>query len=147
MKKFSKNQHSTMNELNITPLLDLAFVLLVIFIISTAPMVNDLDMNLPPRTQAPKPAAAKKPNLIIVEADGRIFFNGAQMPLAQLNADLKQMAREDTNTSVVVHGDKAVVYQNMIAVFDVLQQANVTKVGLAPERPSAAPPAPPQSPN
>ena len=140
MKKFSKSQHSTMNELNITPLLDLAFVLLVIFIISTAPMVNDLDMNLPPRTKAPKPAAAKKPNLIIVEADGRIFFNGAQVPLAQLHQDLRQMAREDTNTSVVVHGDSAVIYQNMVSVFDVLQQANVTKVGLATERPTAATP-------
>jgi biopolymer transport protein ExbD len=139
MKKFSKSQHSTMNELNITPLLDLAFVLLVIFIISTAPMVNDLDMNLPPRTQAPKPAAAKKPNLIIVESDGRVFFNGQETPLPQLRQDLTQMARADTNTSVVVHGDLAVVYQNMISVFDMLQQANVTKVGLATERPISAP--------
>ena len=138
MKKFSKSQHSTMNELNITPLLDLAFVLLVIFIISTAPMVNDLDMNLPPRSQAPKAAAAKKPNLIIVEADGRIMFNGDQAQLPDLGKNLARMAREDTNTSVVVYGDLAVVYQNMVSVFDVLQQANVTKVGLATERPLAA---------
>jgi len=131
-----------MHELNITPLLDLAFVLLVIFIISTAPMVNDLDMNLPPRTNVPKPADAKKPNLIIVEADGRIMFNGKQTALTNLHSQLRQMAREDTNTSVVVHGDLAVVYQNMVNVFDVIQQANVTKVGLAPERPAGAAPPP-----
>lgn len=136
-----------MNELNITPLLDLAFVLLVIFIIATAPMVNDLDMNLPARTKAPKPAAAQKPNLIIVEADGRIMFNGKQVQLAQLHRDLARMAREDTNTSVVVHGDSAVVYQNMVSLFDVLQQANVTKVGLATERPSGAPAPAPASAN
>ena len=142
MKKFSKSQHSTMNELNITPLLDLAFVLLVIFIITTAPMVNDLDLNLPPRTQAPKPAADKKPNLIIVEADGRVIFNGKQVELPVLRQDLARMARADTNTSVVVHGDLAAVYQNMVNLFDILQQANVTKVGLATERPVGAPPPP-----
>jgi biopolymer transport protein ExbD len=145
MKKFSKSQHSTMNELNITPLLDLAFVLLVIFIISTAPMVNDLDMNLPPRSQAPKAAAAKKPNLIVVESDGRILFNGSLVQLPNLGKDLSRMTRTDTNTSVVVYGDLAVVYQNMVSVFDMLQQANVTKVGLATERPSAGPASPTSS--
>ena len=47
MKKFSKGHHSSLNELNITPLLDLAFVLLVIFIITTPQLSNDLEMNLP----------------------------------------------------------------------------------------------------
>lgn len=145
MKKFSKSQHSTMNELNITPLLDLAFVLLVIFIISTAPMVNDLDMNLPTRGAAPKAAAARKPNLIIVESDGRIVFNGSQVQLPDLGRDLARLAREDTNTSVVVFGDLAVVYQNMVSVFDTLQQANVTKVGLATERPGSASTPPPSN--
>ena len=60
MKKTSKRGHSTMNELNITPLLDLVFVLLVIFIITTPQMVNNLEMTLPsgkppPRTNEPKP--------------------------------------------------------------------------------------------
>ena len=114
MKKFSKSHHSSMHELNITPLLDLAFVLLVIFIISTAPMVNDLDLNLPPRLQAAKPADAKKPNMIIVEADGSIMFNNKKTELTDLHSVLRQMAREDTNTSVVVHGDLAVIYQNMV---------------------------------
>ena len=138
LKKFSKSHHSTMNELNITPLLDLAFVLLVIFIISTAPMANDLDLNLPnrnkPKTQAPQ----KKPNYIIVEADGHILFNGQTVELAVLFEDLRKMKQTDPDTSVVVHGDNGVVYQNMVNVLDVLQQADVTKVGLATERPSAA---------
>jgi len=137
LKKFSKSQHSTMNELNITPLLDLAFVLLVIFIISTAPMANDLDMNLPNR-EKPKTPAKQKPNYIVVEADGRILFNGRQVELATLFQDLRQLKQADPDTGVVVHGDNGVVYQNVINVLDVLQQADVTKVGLATERPSAA---------
>jgi biopolymer transport protein ExbD len=47
VKKFSQGHHSSLNELNITPLLDLAFVLLVIFIITTPQLSNDLEMNLP----------------------------------------------------------------------------------------------------
>src|SRR5260370_9213748 len=74
MKKYSKSHHGTMHELNITPLLDLAFVLLVIFIITTTPMVNDLDLNLPTRNPAPK-AAPQKTTYIIDEPDGRIFLH------------------------------------------------------------------------
>jgi biopolymer transport protein ExbD len=137
MKKFSKSHHGTMNELNITPLLDLAFVLLVIFIISTAPMVNDLDLNLPTKNKAPQ-AAAKKPHFLIVESDGRIFFDGQKVEIAPLRAYLVRLREQDKDTSVVVHGDAAVTYQVMVDVFDALQQAEVKKVGLATERPSAA---------
>ena len=137
MKKFSKSHHGTMHELNITPLLDLAFVLLVIFIIATTPMVNDLDLNLPTKSTAQKPQA-QKPNFLIIEADGRIFLNGKQEELGALHHDLLYMKRQNPDTSVVVHGDSAVLYQRMVNVFDVLQRAEVTKVGLATERPSAA---------
>ena len=126
-----------MHELNITPLLDLAFVLLVIFIITTTPMVNDLDLNLPTRNPAQK-SAAQKPNYIIVEADGRIFLNRKPVDLAALHLQLVQLKHQDRDTSVVVHGDSAVLYQSMVNVLDALQQANVTKVGLATERPAAA---------
>ena len=51
MKKYSANKHHTLTELNITPLLDLAFVLLVIFIITTAPPVNDINIALPTATR------------------------------------------------------------------------------------------------
>lgn len=47
MRKCSHSAHHTLTEINITPLLDLAFVLLVIFIITTTPVVNDLELNLP----------------------------------------------------------------------------------------------------
>jgi len=53
MKKTSRRGHSTLMELNITPLLDLVFVLLVIFIITTPQMINSLEMSLPPQTAAP----------------------------------------------------------------------------------------------
>ena len=64
MKKVSKGHHSSLNELNITPLLDLAFVLLVIFIITTPQLSNDLEMNLPSpqKGQAAVAAAQNQPH-------------------------------------------------------------------------------------
>ncbi len=137
MRKFSKSHHGTMHELNITPLLDLAFVLLVIFIITTTPMVNDLDLNLPTKSKAEKPPS-DKPYFLIVEKDGRILLNQKPIELPALYPTLVQMKRENTNTTVVVYGTNSVRYQNMVNVFDALQRADVTKVGLATEFPSAA---------
>ncbi len=136
LKKFSKSHHGTMHELNITPLLDLAFVLLVIFIITTAPMVNDLDLNLPSK-QKPAGGSSTKPNLLVVEADGQIVFNNRPMDLPDLRQELTRLGKQDTNTVVVLHGDGAVMYQSMVDVMDALQRADITKVGLATERPSA----------
>src|SRR6266536_4570651 len=115
MRKFSKSHHGTMHELNITPLLDLAFVLLVIFIITTTPMVNDLDLNLPTKGTAQK-APSDKPNFIIVEKDGRILLNQKPIELPVLYPTLVQMKREYTNTTVVVYGTNSVRYQNMVNV-------------------------------
>ena len=74
MKKCSKSHHHALAELNITPLLDLAFVLLVIFIITTTPIVNDLDVTLPTATQLakdPKPDV----NYVTVESSGSPRIN------------------------------------------------------------------------
>lgn len=132
MKKYSKSAHHSLNELNITPLLDLAFVLLVIFIITTTPMVNDLEMNLPSAKPQPKDPP-KKANYVTVDQKGKIFFNMQQVDLIALQQLLVQKRTEDPDLSVVVRGDSKVQYQNVINVLDVLQQANVTKVGLATE--------------
>jgi len=131
VKKFSKGQHSSLNELNITPLLDLAFVLLVIFIITTPQMSNDLEMNLPsPKTNTP-PSTPPKINRIMVDAVGRIMLNDKIIELAALKPMLIDMKAHDPATSVVVSGAADVDYQNVVGVLDALQQADITKVGLA----------------
>ena len=78
MKKCSKTAHHSLTELNITPLLDLAFVLLVIFIITTIPPVNDLDLKLPTAAKRLKDPP-RKANYITVQADGIIYLNKKQM--------------------------------------------------------------------
>ena len=133
MKKFSRGHHSSLNELNITPLLDLAFVLLVIFIITTPQLSNDLEMNLPSPKKNDSPSPPPKINRITVDAAGRITLNDQVMELPALKETLAAMKTGDRDTSVVVRGAADVDYQRVIGVLDVLQQVDITKVGLATE--------------
>ena len=131
LKKTTKRGHSTMHELNITPLLDLVFVLLVIFIITTPQMMNNLEMTLP--SGKPPPPAKEKPriNRIDVAASGQITLNDQNVTVAELKAGLQSMKASDTDLKVVVKGSDEADYQNMIAVLDVLRQLDITKIGLA----------------
>ena len=133
MKKFSKAHHSSLNELNITPLLDLAFVLLVIFIITTPQLSNDLEMNLPSPKKNSAPSPPPKINRIMVDAAGHITLNEQAIELAALKPALIDMKSRDPETSVVVRGASDVDYQRVVGVLDALQQAEITKVGLATE--------------
>ena len=133
LKKTTHRGHSTMSELNITPLLDLVFVLLVIFIITTPQMVNNLEMTLPsahqppPKTDAPKP----KINRIVVDETGRVFLNNEFVANDALKSKLQGLKTENPDPMVVVKGADEVNYQSMITVLDALQQLDITKVGLA----------------
>jgi biopolymer transport protein ExbD len=134
VKKFSKGHNSSLNELNITPLLDLAFVLLVIFIITTPQLSNDLEMNLPsPKKNTAAPATPPKINRIQVNAAGLITLNEQVIQPAALKPTLVAMKTTDPDMSVVVRGAADVDYQRVVVVLDALQQADITKVGLATE--------------
>jgi biopolymer transport protein ExbD len=132
MKKYSENKQHTLTELNITPLLDLAFVLLVIFIITTAPPVNDIDIALPTAAGRPKEAPSKA-NYITVDKNGNIFLNTVPMDLDKLLTTLVDFRKLDPDLNVVVRGDSRIHYQKIINVLDVLVSAKVEKVGLATE--------------
>jgi biopolymer transport protein ExbD len=133
LKKTTKRGHGTMHELNITPLLDLVFVLLVIFIITTPQMMNNLEMTLP--SGKPPPPTKEKPkiNKIDVAANGQITLNEKNVTPAELKADLQAMKATDADLKVVVKGADEADYQNMVSVLDVLQQLDISKVGLATE--------------
>jgi biopolymer transport protein ExbD len=133
MKKTSSSHHSTLNELNITPLLDLVFVLLVIFIITTPQLMNHLEINLPSGKPPPKKPDQPKINRISVSASGQITLNGESVTKAELKDKLEQIQAEDSNLAVVVNGSDQVDYQYMVNVLDVLQQLGIEKVGLATE--------------
>jgi biopolymer transport protein ExbD len=144
MKKCSHSAHETLSELNITPLLDLAFVLLVIFIITTTPIVNDLDLNLPTGSKHAKDPP-RQVRYITVEAGGRITVDKNVVAMADLqaylvNERLKQEAAQEaaqealkSDISVIIRGDGKTKYRQIRAVLDACQSANILKVDLATE--------------
>jgi biopolymer transport protein ExbD len=129
-RRVHRSHHSSLSELNITPLLDLVFVLLVIFIITTPQLTNNLELNLPTGQPMPQASAMPKINTVIVTEQGRIQLNNQQMTLAQFKVALAQMKIADPNTGVVVHGAGDADYQRVIDVLDVFHQLQITKVGL-----------------
>src|SRR5580692_2723045 len=132
MKKTSHSHHGSLTDLNITPLLDLVFVLLVIFIITTPQMMNNLEMTLP-SGKPPQNHDKPKINRIEVNAQGQAFLNDTPVTIAQLKDDLLQIQSGNPDLSVVVKGADDADYQSMVSVLDVLQQLDITKVGLATE--------------
>ncbi|HEX3798993.1 MAG TPA: biopolymer transporter ExbD [Verrucomicrobiae bacterium] len=132
MKKCSHTAHETLTELNITPLLDLAFVLLVIFIITTTPIVNDLDLALPKGSKHQKDPP-RKANYITVEANGNVWMNKKMIQMTELQQTLVNLRVDDPDLSVIVRGDGKTKYRQIRAVLDACQQANVVKVDLATE--------------
>lgn len=132
MKKCSKSAHESLTELNITPLLDLAFVLLVIFIITTIPPVKDMDLKLPTAAKHQKDPP-RKALYISLQADGKLFLNQESLPLDDLLGRLISLRTDDPDLNVIVRGDAKTKYKQIRAVLDICQQANLAKVDLATE--------------
>jgi biopolymer transport protein ExbD len=132
MKKCSHAAHHTMTELNITPLLDLAFVLLVIFIITTTPVVNDLDLNLPTSSKHQKDPP-KDAYYITIDGNGTIWMQKAVVELANVQPVLASLRVDNPDLGVIICGDGKTKYGRIRAVLDACQAANVVKVELKTE--------------
>ncbi|HEY4417031.1 MAG TPA: biopolymer transporter ExbD [Verrucomicrobiae bacterium] len=132
MKKCSQSAHESLTELNITPLLDLAFVLLVIFIITTIPPVKDSDLKLPTAAKHEKDPP-RKANYISLQADGKLSLNTLELPLSDLLPKLISLRTDDPDLNIIVRGDAKTKYKDIRAVLDLCQQANIVKVDLATE--------------
>jgi len=132
MKKYSVNKHHALSELNITPLLDLAFVLLVIFILTTAPPVNDMDITLPTAGDNPKDAA-RKAYYVEINNEGKIKLNNEPMDEEHLQRKLVEFRKENPDLNVVVRADAGIEFQKVVSVLDILISAKIAKFGLATE--------------
>src|SRR5204863_3294887 len=113
MKKYSANKHHTLSELNITPLLDLCFVLLVIFIITTAPPVTDMDITLPSAAKVNPKDSARKAYYVSINSEGKITLNQVEMNYAQLLQTLVEFRKADPELNVVLRAHKDIDYQRV----------------------------------
>ena len=130
MKKCSRSAHHSLTELNITPLLDLAFVLLVIFIITTVPPINESDLKLPDAAKRLKDPPHKA-NFISIQADGALYLNKKKVSDPQdMLQTLVGLRMDDPDLNIIIRGDAKTKYKQIREVIDVCQQANVPKVDL-----------------
>lgn len=132
MRRFSdKHSMHTLNELNVTPLLDLAFVLLLIFMITTPLMENSTDLILPTGKQD---GQATDPNSVInlsLFRDDRILLNTESIALGDLTARLTQLHEARPEAAVIVRSHKELTVQRIMEIMDAVKAAKITKVGLA----------------
>jgi biopolymer transport protein ExbD len=110
----------------------LAFVLLVIFIITTIPPVKDTDLKLPTASKHEKDPP-RKANYISLQADGKLFLNTKEILMSDLLPTLIGLRTDDPDLNIIVRGDAKTKYKAIRAVLDICQQANVPKVDLATE--------------
>ena len=118
------------DDLNITPMLDLAYVLLVIFIIMTTVSVQGMKVNLP-KASAAASLAQPQTRVITVTGEGRLFLDTLPVTLAELERRLLRQKAMTPEFPVVVRGDGRAQYQGVMDVLDLLGRIDITQVGLA----------------
>ena len=119
--------------INITPMLDLAYVLLVIFIIMTTATVQGIRVNLPKASAAPS-LAKPQTKAITVAAYGTIYLDTFPVTMDQLETRLRQYKSANPALPVVIKGDAAVQYEKVIQVLDLMGRLDITQLGLVTQR-------------
>jgi biopolymer transport protein ExbD len=132
IRRYSQRQNfSTLSEINITPLLDLAFVLLIIFIITTPLLENSATLSIPTSGAANAAVDPSKVQTVSIDRSEVIKFNNEPVDAATLTARLVDVKRADPDVAVVIRPDRELPVQKLIALMDAVQRAEITKVGIA----------------
>lgn len=128
-----KADHQPYDDINITPMLDLAYVLLVTFIILTTASVQGVRVTAP-ETRATSNLAKPQTRAVTVTADGTIYLDAFPVTLEQLRASLAQYKAANPALPVVLKGDAAVAFEPVVQVLAVLKSLDITEVGLVTKR-------------
>ena len=135
MRRFSQRSHLvTLSEINITPLLDLAFVLLIIFVITTPLLEQSLNLKLPPGGRADPPKLQQKDvRTIEISPSATYKLNRNLMTLDQIEASLVADFKRNTNIVIYIRADELVNTKDLYAVIDRCQRNGITKYSLRTE--------------
>jgi biopolymer transport protein ExbD len=117
------------DDINITPMLDLAYVLLVIFIIMTTAAVQGIKVNLP-KASASISMAKPQTKAITISDTGQIYLDAFPVTIGELEERLRQQKALTPDFPVIVKGDSTVQYQKVIDILDLLRRLDLTQVGL-----------------
>jgi biopolymer transport protein ExbD len=121
------------DEINITPMLDLAYVLLVIFIIMTTAVVQGIKVNLPKASAQPT-LAENKTKAITITADGTIYLDTFPVTMQELENMLRQYKAANPNLPVIIKADATIQYQRVVDVLDLAGRLQITQLGLVTQK-------------
>jgi biopolymer transport protein ExbD len=117
------------DQINVTPLLDLAYVLLIIFIILTTATVQGIKVNLPKASAQPS-LAENKTKAISITADGTIYLDTFPVTMAELENLLRQYKAVTPDLPVIIKADSSIQYQKVVDVLDLVGRLEITQLGL-----------------
>jgi biopolymer transport protein ExbD len=129
----SAEEKDVYDDINITPMLDLAYVLLVIFIIMTTASVQGITVNLPKASETPA-IAKPKTKAVSITSDGTIYLDTYPVTLAELERLLTQYKAADPDLPVIVKADSTIQYQKVVDVLDIVGRLEITQLGLVTQR-------------
>jgi biopolymer transport protein ExbD len=133
MKAPSEEGQDEIAEINVVPMLDLAWNLLVVFMIVVTASVQGISVNLPKASAA---VSKIKPTTkaITITGEGTIFLDSFPVTLPELEMRLRALKAADPNLPVLVRGDEKISYKSVIEVLDLLQKLEITQLGLVTQK-------------
>ena len=132
IRRYSQRHNfSTLSEINITPLLDLAFVLMIIFIITTPLLENSVTLSIPSSGAANAAIDPSKVQTVSIDRSEVIKFNNEQLDAATLTAKLVELKKANPDVAVVIRPDRELPVQKLIGLMDAVQRAQISRVGIA----------------
>jgi biopolymer transport protein ExbD len=126
------NDSKPYDTINVTPMLDLAYVLLVVFILMTTASIQGMTISMPKPSNKPN-AEQHELKLVQITAAGAVLINGTGVSLPELEAQLKSAQARDPKMSVAIKGDARTQYAKVIAVIDLCNALGVN-MGLVTAR-------------
>jgi biopolymer transport protein ExbD len=129
MSEGSSGDSDVYDQINVTPLLDLAYVLLIIFIILTTATVQGIKVNLPKASAQPS-LAENKTKAISITADGTIYLDTFPVTMPELENLLRQYKAVTPDLPVIIKADSSIQYQRVVDVLDLVGRLEITQLGL-----------------
>ena len=132
MRRYSqRNSLTTLSEINVTPLLDLAFVLLIIFMITTPLLENSMNLVIPSSGATNPPVSSSRVQTVSIDRTETIRFNNQVVDWQTLTAHLAQLKQANPDVAIVIRPDRELPVQKLITLMDTLRRAQITRVGIA----------------
>jgi biopolymer transport protein TolR len=135
----ARNKHRPMSEINVVPYIDVMLVLLIIFMVTAPMLMQGVKVDLPEANADPVENQDSEPLIVSVDASGQLFLNLGQedqvLSLPTIRDRVAAVIRRSPDKPVLVWGDRAVPYGDVVTVMVALQEAGAPSVGLVTENP------------